>query len=64
MSKWTGSMLVMTAHQYVVEAESYDEAREKIVSLFEEGVVADHTFDVDCYPERVEVDNVREEQGA
>ena len=55
-------MLVMTAHQYVVEAESYDEAREKIVSLFEEGVVADHTFDVDCYPERVEVDNVCEEK--
>jgi hypothetical protein len=31
-------MLVMTAHQYVVEAESYDEARAKIVDLFEEGV--------------------------
>jgi hypothetical protein len=61
MSKWTGSMLVMTAHQYVVEAESYDEARDKIVSLFEEGVVADHTFNVDYYPERVEVDNVCEE---
>jgi hypothetical protein len=44
-------MLVMTAHQYVVEAESYDEARAKIVDLFEEGVVADHTLDVDCYPE-------------
>jgi hypothetical protein len=49
-------MLVMTAHQYV-EAESYDEARTKIVDLFEEGVVADHTLDVDCYPE-----NIREEQ--
>ena len=56
MSNWTGSMLVMTAHLYVVEAESYDEARAKIVDLFEEGVVADHTFDIDCYPE-----NVREE---
>jgi hypothetical protein len=31
-------------------------------SVIEEGVVADHTFDVDCYPERVEVDNVCEEQ--
>ena len=53
MSIWTGSMLVMTAHQYVVEAESYDEARAKIVDLFEEGVVADHTLDVDCYPENI-----------
>jgi len=50
-------MLVMTAHQYVVEAESYDEAREKIVDLFEEGVVADHTLDVDCYPENIREEN-------
>ena len=57
MSKWKGAVMVLTAHKYVVEAESYDEAREKIVSLFEEGVVADHTLDVDCYPE-----NIREEQ--
>ena len=49
-------MTVITAHQYVVEAESYDEARAKIVDLFEEGVVADHTLDVDYYTE-----NVREE---
>jgi len=46
-------MLVMTAHQYVVEAESYDEAQAKIVDLFEEGVVADRTIDVDCYPENI-----------
>lgn len=59
MSRWTGSMLVMTAHQYVVDAESYDEAREKIVELFEEGVIADATIDVDCYPE-----NIREEDEA
>lgn len=57
MSKWTGSMLVMTAHQYVVDAESYHEAREKIVELFEEGVIADFELDVDCYPE-----NIREEK--
>jgi len=56
MSRWTGSMTVITSHQYVVEAESYDEARAKIVDLFEEGVVADHTLDVDYYTE-----NVREE---
>jgi len=49
-------MLVITAHQYVVDAESYDEAREKIVELFEEGVIADATIDVDRYTE-----NVREE---
>ena len=49
-------MLVMTAHQYVVEAESYDEARAKIVDLFEEGVWSATTFDVDYYPE-----NIREE---
>ena len=53
MSNWTGSMYVVTAHQYVVEAESYDEARDKIVSLFEEGVEADDTIDVDCYPENI-----------
>ena len=53
MSRWTGSMLVITAHQYVVEAESYDEARAKIVDLFEEGVLAATTFDVDYYPENI-----------
>jgi len=52
-------MLVMTAHQYVVDAESYDEAREKIVGLFEEGAPADAVLDVDCYTE-----NVREEDEA
>jgi hypothetical protein len=46
----------MTAHQYVVDAESYDEAREKIERLFEDGAIADATIDVDCYPE-----NIREE---
>jgi hypothetical protein len=30
-------MEVLTAHKYVVEAESYDEARDKIVELFENG---------------------------
>ena len=53
MSNWTGSMYLTTAHHYFVEAESYDEAREKIVSLFEEGVEADDTTDVDCYPENI-----------
>ena len=57
MSRWTGSMLVMTAHQYVVDAESYDEAREKIVELFEEGVIADATIDVDRYPENIREEN-------
>ena len=57
MSRWTGAMLVMTAHQYVVDAESYDEAREKIERLFEDGAIADATIDVDCYTE-----NVREEK--
>jgi hypothetical protein len=47
----------LTGLEFTVEAESYDEARTKIVDLFEEGVVADHTLDVDCYPE-----NIREEQ--
>jgi len=56
MSRWTGAMLVITAHQYVVDAESYEEACEKIEELFEEGVIADATIDVDCYTE-----NVREE---
>jgi hypothetical protein len=37
MSKWKGAVMVLTAHKYVVEAESYDEAREKIVELFENG---------------------------
>lgn len=59
MSRWTGSMLVMTAHQYVVDAESYDEAREKIVELFEGGAIADFELDVDCFPE-----NIREEDEA
>ena len=49
-------MLVKTAHQYVVDAESYEEAREKIERLFEDGVIADAMFDFDCYTE-----NVREE---
>jgi hypothetical protein len=35
MNKWKGAVMVLTAHKYVVEAESYDEAREKIVELFE-----------------------------
>lgn len=52
-------MLVMTAHQYVVDAESYDEAREKIVELFEGGAIADFELDVDCFPE-----NIREEDEA
>lgn len=52
-------MLVMTAHQYVVDAESYEEAREKIERLFEDGAIADATLDVDCYTE-----NIREEDEA
>lgn len=59
MSRWTGAMLVITAHQYVVDAESYEEACEKIERLFEDGAIADATVDVDCY-----LENIREEDEA
>jgi hypothetical protein len=57
MSKWKGAVMVLTAHKYVVEAESYDEARDKIVELFENGEPPIAETDVSCYTE-----NVLEEQ--
>jgi hypothetical protein len=45
MSKWTGSNVGNDRAPIVVEAESYDEAREKI----EEGERLTTRSDVDCY---------------
>ena len=57
MSKWTGAVMVLTAHKYVVAAESYHEARDKIVELFENGEPPIAETDVSCYTE-----NIREEK--
>ena len=45
--------MVLTAHKYVVEAESYDEAREKIVELFENGEPPIAETDVSCFTESI-----------
>lgn len=53
MSRWTGAVMVLTAHKYVVEAESCDEARDKIVELFENGEPPIAETDVSCYTENI-----------
>jgi len=53
MNKWKGAVMVLTAHKYAVEAESYDEAREKIVELFENGEPPIAETDVSCFTESI-----------
>ena len=59
MSKWTGAMIVSDAHVYQVEADSYEEAQQKIVALFAAGEPADYLQEMECYTE-----NIREEDEA
>ena len=53
MSRWTGAMVVTEAHVYEVEADSQEQARERIESLFENGEPAVHVHVVACYPEGI-----------
>tara|TARA_R110000823_G_C15792917_1_gene486321 strand:+ start:68 stop:244 length:177 start_codon:yes stop_codon:yes gene_type:complete len=57
MSRWTGAMIVSDAHVYEVEADSYEEAQQKIVALFAAGEPADYLQEMECYTE-----NIREEK--
>ena len=46
-------MVVTEAHVYEVEADSQEQARERIESLFENGEPAVHVHVVACYPEGI-----------
>lgn len=59
MSKWTGAVIVSDAHVYEVEADSYEEARQKIFALFAGGEPADYLQEMEWYTE-----NIREEDEA
>jgi len=53
MSKWKGAMIVSDAHVYEVEADSYEEAQQKIVALFAAGEPANYLQEMECYPENI-----------
>lgn len=53
MSKWKGAMIVSDAHVYEVEADSYEEAQQKIVALFAAGEPANYLQEMECYPESI-----------
>lgn len=46
--KWTGAMVVREAHWYTVEADSYEQARERIKTAFANGEVSDDVQLLDC----------------
>lgn len=52
--KWTGSMVVSDAHVYEVEADSYEEAQQKIVDLFAAGEPADYLQELGCFPDNIQ----------
>lgn len=58
--KWTGVMLVTEAHRYTVEADTCEQARERIEAAFEEGETSDWFTTEECYV--YDVQEKKEEQ--